>query len=265
VDQSLDIGATIISIFGYGEPLIDSGISMKVDYVHRKGLQSFITTNGAFLTRGRAFSLLSSGLDRIRISVHSIHKYEYERIHKGLKYNETMKNIDDFLEINAKHDFGCRVDINCIPPNHDNDEAIQEIVEFWKIKAIDGLEIWEPHNFAYGCNYRMGIISKRTCGRPFDGPIQINADGTMMVCCFDFDARMVIGDTYTHTIADILKFGPINDIKEKHHKGDLSGLPCEFCDQLYSDTGTGSNPLIYSSIDSDINRSFATKHSLGDK
>ena len=257
VNQAKELGAELISIFGYGEPLLDSGVSMKVKYVTHSGLMSFITTNAVFLTQGRCWSLLDSGLSRIRISVHSIHEDEYELIHKGLRFHEVMQNIDNLLEMKTKHNFDCIIDINCIPLLFID---FQEVITFWESKGIDNLEIWKPHNWAYGRNYRKGIVRKKTCGRPFNGPVQINADGTMMVCCFDFDSKMTVGNTYEHTIENILKSDAFENIREKHLSGDLSGLPCELCDQLYE----GDNPLIYSSIDNEINKSYATKTLLGD-
>jgi radical SAM protein with 4Fe4S-binding SPASM domain len=103
-------------------------------------------------------------------------------------------------------------------------------------------------------------MSKKTCGRPFNGHIQINADGKMMVCCFDFDGKLTVGDTYKDSIADILKGDKFNEIREKHKTGDHTGTVCEKCDQL----NENDHPLIYSSRDPDreIGKTSSTKFKL---
>lgn len=256
VNQSKDLGADTISIFGYGEPLTDSGITMKAAYAKDCNLQTFITTNGAFLSTGRSFSLLRAGLDHLRVSVHDIEKEGYEQIHRGLNFEKVIKNIHDFRDVRDYTGAMCRLTITCIPPA---ERKVSDILEYWEGIA-DNLEIWKPHNFAYGRAYRKGIVKKKTCGRPFNGPVQINADGQMMVCCFDFDGKMTIGDTATHSIEQLLKGDEIESIREKHRTGNLSGLPCSQCDQLYD----GQLPLIYSTIDNETSKTFANKTRLGE-
>jgi len=126
------------------------------------------------------------------------------------------------------------------------DESIDDIRRFWE-PNVNWLEVWRPHGWAGGRDYRDLNPKKKTCGRPFRGPVQINADGKMMVCCFDFDARLIVGDTYKKTIKEILKDKPFIRIREKHESGDLSGLICQTCDQL----NEGEDVLLYSNRDPD--------------
>jgi hypothetical protein len=149
--------------------------------------------------------------------------------------------------------------VSVIPMHSENIDAIKE---FW-LGMVDYLEIWRPHNWVYGKNYRRNNRRKSTCGRPFSGPVQINADGKMMVCCFDYNAEMTVGDTYESTIEDILKGDKFNKIVKKHALGDLIGLPCEKCDQLNEYTEE-DYPLLYSNRDKEkkINVTSSTKFEL---
>ncbi len=239
VDQAKDLGATLISVFGYGEPLLDKGILNKIQYCTDQGLETFITTNASLLNLNMAYKLLDAGLSQIRFSVHGLAIY-YRAVHRGLEYKDVIRNIANFAAINRQDKIGCRTQVSVIPLNN---EPIDLIKSAW-----DGfeLEIWEPHNWTDGRNYRVVKKDKKTCGRPHRGPVQINADGKMMVCCFDFDAKLTVGDTYKNTIKEILKSDAFNSIREKHETGDLKGLICDTCDQL-----TDYNALIYSNIDPD--------------
>lgn len=257
VDQGKELGAKTISVFGYGEPLIDRNIVSKVQYCTDRGLDTFITTNGSLLKIDLAKSLLAAGIKHIRFSVHGLHD-SYDKVHKNLSFKVVLRNISNFRAIQLLRYPFCRVSISVIPMHGEDLETLKEVWEGFE------LEVWRPHNWAGGRDYRkMAAKRKKTCGRPFSGPIQINADGMMMVCCFDPDGEMTVGNTYKHTIEEILKGNVFNEIRKQHESGKLRGLPCERCDQL----NVGDSPLIYSTVDPtcEIGKTSSTKFKLQEK
>ena len=258
VDQSKDLGAELISIFGFGEPLIDRDVIWKTQYCSNLGLDTFITTNAALLNTDMAFGLISAGLSHMRFSCHGVGR-NYERVHKPLKFENVRANIFNFIKINdIKYNHSSTVSMTVIPMNN---ETIDEIRDYWE-DYVDYLEIWRPHNWGDCKDYRKGRKQLKTCFRPFNGPLQINADGQIMVCCFDFDGKMIVGCTHSQSIEEIIKGAWFRRIREKHERGDMSGLPCETCDQLFIEE---QNPLLYSNRDPslEINKTSSTKFKLG--
>ena len=256
VDQAKDLGAETISVFGYGEPLIDPQVTEKVRYCTDHGLDTFITTNGSLLTLDKAKPLLEAGLKHIRFSVHGLFNEDYEKVHGGLSFLETIRNISNFRALNTfRNGNCCKVSVSVIPTVGEDIEAIKQA---WQ--RIDYLEIWKPHNWTDGRSYRKLEKKKKTCGRAANGPIQINADGKVMVCCFDYDAKLTVGDTYKDSLEQIIKGKAYNRIRDKHLSGDLSGLVCEYCDQL----NEGDEPLLYSSRDPECktNTTSSTKFNI---
>lgn len=243
--QAKDLGAETISIFGFGEPLVDKGLHKKVNFCTDNNLETFITTNGSLLYATEAFHLLDAGLSHIRFSAHGVKSVDYNRIHRGLNWDDVSRNIFNFLAIKKRYP-DCKVSLTVIPENLNE---IDRIIEFWT-PYVDWLEIWRPHNWTNGRKYRKIAAKKKSCNRPFSGPVQINADGNMMVCCFDFDARLTVGNTYENTIEEILKGEAYEEIRRKHGNGDLSGLVCEKCDQLNIED---DSPLLYSNRDPERN------------
>ncbi len=261
VNQAGALGAETISIFGYGEPLMDDRVVSKVLYCKNRNLDTFITTNVSLLDNDMAHKLLNADLDHIRFSIHGIFKPDYEKVHCGLDYLDVFRNIMGFIELNNRKTLNkCKVSITCIPhPRAD----IETYINFWE-PLCDWLELWKPHNWANGKKFRPTTTNRKTtCGRPHSGPIQINADGKMMVCCMDTDATLTVGDTTQESIEDIIKGDRFNAIRRKHENGDLSGLICETCDQL--NIGE-DNPLLYSNRDpgKKLNITSSTKFELGD-
>jgi len=251
VTQAYEMGATLISPFGFGEPLMDKDIVDKIAFCSRMGLETFITTNASLLTLDMGRALLDAGLSHIRFSAHGTF-LNYERVHKGLSFIKFMRHVFNFIKV--RRDLPCKIDVTVMPMNG---ESIEDILNFWEGK-IDDIEIWKPHNFGVK-DYRSGERKLKTCGRPKVGPIQIQADGKVIPCCFLTNGEIILGDTYKNSIKDILRSEKYQELRWKHETGDLTGLPCETCDQLMIQE---TSPLLYSSIDSEINKTSSTKFNL---
>jgi hypothetical protein len=254
--QVHELGAKIVSVFGYGEPLMDKDISWKIRHAADYGLKTFITTNASLLTVDKGKDLVASGLNHIRFSAHGIGE-DYDKVHVGLKFSNVQFNIGHFLITNAVNNGNrCQTDVSIIPMHG---ETVIDLLSYWRNTRIDNIEIWKPHNWCDGREYRKTERKLKTCGRPESGPVQIQADGKMIVCCFDTNGELEVGDTHKDTIEDILKGDKFNEIRRKHEVGDLSGLICETCDQLNVEK---ESPLLYSSIDKEINKTSSTKFKL---
>jgi molybdenum cofactor biosynthesis enzyme MoaA len=255
VDQAKSLGAETISLFGHGEPLMDFVLEDKIQYCSENGLKTFITSNAGLLIKKRAHRLVNFGLDHIRFSVHGF-KENYEKVHRGLEWNKVIDNINYFID----NKNGCKVSISVIPMHR---ETVDDICYFWESKDIDFLEIWKPHNWCYGKDFRLikSMRRKRTCGRPENGPIQIQSDGRAIVCCFDFDGKLVVGNTYEEDLENIIKGARYNEIRQQHRDGNLAGLICETCDQLQTED---ENPLLYSSRDETraVGKTSSTKFNM---
>lgn len=241
VDQSVELGARTISVFGYGEPCIDKELPYKIGYCSDNGLDTFITTNGSLLDYDFGSELLDAGLKNIRFSFHAITPLHHEHVHK-LQWLKVYRNFGNFVELNKLRGRPCKIHISCIPMHG---ETVEEIRTTWE-RFCDYLEIWRPHNWGGGRNYRTVFGKKKTCGRPFNGPVQIQVDGTVIPCCFLTNSELVLGDTNDDTILNILNNSAYRRLRSKHSEGDMVGLPCRDCDQRNEEQ---ESPLSYSNRD----------------
>jgi radical SAM protein with 4Fe4S-binding SPASM domain len=242
--QVEQLGATHISLFGFGEPLCDKNIAERIAYCSDLGFETFITTNASLLDVNTATNLLEAGLNHIRFSVHAIQPNDYNEIHRGLKYETVMRNIANFIgKNNLRYNHQCKVSVSVIPMHN---ETVDDICERWH-KYVDYLEVWRPHNWGPAKHYRSNTLKrKKSCGRPHRGPIQIQADGKVIPCCFLTDNELVLGDLYKHNLEFILTDKPYNALRLAHETGKLKGYPCNSCDQLNIEK---QSPLLYSNRD----------------
>ena len=235
IDEVAALGCKQVVLTSFGEPLIDKRLEQKVAYAKSKGLRTYIITNASLLTRSRAKGLIEAGLDEMRISFYGMHKESYETVMVGLNFDVTMKNLTGFLEI--REEMGSkrpRLELSwlVLPENEADTELFKE---YWEPRA-DAIEIWKPHNFGDGRSYRQRYEEtsmKTTCGRPENGPLQIQWNGEVIPCCYDYNNVIVLGNAFEEPVLDILNGEKYQLLRIAHREKKFSLFPyCNQCDQL---------------------------------
>ncbi len=239
IDEVTLLGCKQVVLTGFGEPLVDKTLEKKISYAKDKGLRTYIISNASLLNKSRAESLINAGLDEIRISYYGMTAESYERVMVGLNFSTTMDNLLGFLalrtELNVKRP---RLEISwlVLPENEDDTEHFQE---FWEPRA-DAIEIWKPHNFGDGRSYRErynDMALKTTCGRPENGPLQIQWNGEVIPCCYDYNNAIVLGNAFEQPVLDILNQDKYRLLRTAHKEKQFELFPyCNQCDQLLPHT-----------------------------
>ena len=229
---------------GMGEPLLDEELDQKIIYAKEKDITILMLTNGSLLSVERFKRLQDIGVDSIRVSmygdtpesyasIHGINSNFFERVKNNLtKIAEIKKHTKILLTYNVVTDV--------------NDSALGSWIEYWE-NRVDLLEVWRPHNWVDAKAYRTVQREKlKTCGRPWKTPIQIQVDGTVNMCCFDFNGKLLLGGLKTQSLSKIFESEMFKKILKHHTTGEFagSGLICEDCDQRNVDK---SDVMVYNS------------------
>lgn len=229
------------TISGFGESFLDKSLMQKIEYSRELGYRVHIVTNGSFLSDGIIDELIKLDVSDIRISLHSIISDNYEKITKANKglHKKIMQSIEYIIKNKIKTKIILTVEQIDI-----NKEEISSIINFYKDR-IDLLEIWTPHNWVNTFSYRTGSIVRSTCGRPINGPLQVQVDGTVNMCCFDFNGELLLGNLKVQSLKEIFSSKKYLDLKNAHYNGtlDCSDYICKNCDQRMDQ----SNIIIYNS------------------
>jgi sulfatase maturation enzyme AslB (radical SAM superfamily) len=231
IDEVVALGATQVVLTGFGEPLLDPSLEDKVAYAHARGLRTYIITNASALTWERGQRLLAAGLSELRVSFYGMRRQTYNTVMHGLEVSRAIANIVQFLAQRDAGRYPCKVQLSylVLPENEADVDAFRA---FWESR-VDAIEIWRPHNFGDGRDYRARTGPKRTCGRPDNGPLQIQWDGTVIPCCYDYDNKMPLGNAFQQPVPDILAGDRYRDLRDAHRKGEFHRFPyCDGCDQL---------------------------------
>lgn len=203
VDKVAKCGAPISSIThaGLGEPLVDNALEEKIRYEKEvfKGATVTIFTNASLLDEKRVRSLISAGLDVISISVQGFRKETYETV-MGLSYEQTQRNISSLLKLNKDAGSPIRVQVSLVPTEFHSKEEIEEFLQYWTGR-VDAIVI--PPWISWGGFFRQTSKKTQWPCRYIWEVLQVDWDGTVKMCCEDYDTRFPIGNLKTQSPTEI--------------------------------------------------------------
>lgn len=229
-DECATDGTKEMHLEGFGEPLLDKHILEKIRYAKKAGIKkTLIVTNASLLNEDIAKELLSSGLDKLKISFYGTNKQEYEQVHCGLCYDEVMENITRLLELRRQHENSTlKVSIKYIGQMH-------KFLKFacqWGAQAK--IQFSRLHNYSYGRKYiKVKNKRKRVCAMVANPIMQILWDGRVVPCCYDFNGVIILGDVHHNSIREVWNSPQYKQFRSLHRKYEFDRLPlCKNCDKL---------------------------------
>src|SRR5665647_738579 len=84
INEVVALGAQKIVLTGFGEPMLDKRLELKIKYAKSKDLSTYIISNGSILNSKRARTILEAGLDEIRVSFYGMRTETYNAVMQGL-------------------------------------------------------------------------------------------------------------------------------------------------------------------------------------
>lgn len=234
IDEVVELGAERVVLTGFGEPMLDKNLEKKIAYAKRKGMSTYIITNGSVLTGKRARGILEAGLDEMRVSFYGMGSDTYNAVMQGLEYEKTKEGLESFLKLRDELKACTKVQISylVLPENEKDTKAFKA---YWEPR-VEAIEIWKPHNFGDGKNYRDRTNDesiKSTCGRPENGPLQIQWNGEVVPCCYDYNNKVILGNAFETPVLDIMNGPKYRLLRYAHRQKKFHMFPyCDQCDQL---------------------------------
>ncbi len=233
LDEACSMGATVVSLENFGETFMDPFFFERAAYAKGKGMKVLTITNGSLFNK-RAAERSIYFIDKIRFSVYGTTKDVYEPIHRGLKYDTVIENVEYLLDLKKRSKSAApKVEVYFLYMDQNKHQA-EEFKKKW-MGRVDDIAMWKPHNWSDGRSYRKTGEGRKkvTCGRPNKGPIQVQWDGLVVPCCFDYNSSIVLGDLKKQTLRQVLESKEYNAFRKAHAEGSFSQYPfCESCDQL---------------------------------
>jgi len=223
---------TSVSLFLDGEPLLDPHIAERVYACKSSGLKNVgITTNGFLLSKQRAVSLLDASIDWIVISFDSLVDDVYEAIRVRLKKDRVLDNILQLVAERDRRNSDTTIVVRFIEQDLNRGE-FDDYFSFFSRRldpVKDEIHFGKEHNWASSedAGAPKGISP---CGL-IDSRVAIMRDGTVPICCVDYNAVADMGNIMNDHLLDIYNGDKWQTVRELHKSGNRSQFrPCDVCD-----------------------------------
>jgi len=241
-------GKPVINLEGSGEPTMAADLPAYIEACTRRGLPSFIYSNGSKFSDRLMKDSIDAGLTLFRFSVIGYNRETYAKWmdvdNWDLIYNNATQAKAYIKETNSKCDLDSYHLI--LDPTQVDYEVEQYQNNFVYPVSTEGF-IWKMHNWSgnYSPEYgRKG--ERRSCGRPAADELTIRAGGinghraAVTPCCQVLgpptESASVLGHFDTQSFEEIY-FGDLyNELRTKHAEGRFDEISyCKDCDFLYDD------------------------------
>jgi len=232
--QQLSKHLMYVTFYFQGEPLLHPQF---VDYVRRLKSRRLIvstSTNAHFLNSETADSVISSGLDRLIVSLDGTDSETYLKYRRGGDFDKVIANISYFMnrkkELKSKSPF---VELQFIVFKH-NEHQIDAIKALGKSLGVDYVSIKtaQLYEFEDGNDLMPGLVKYTRYTKQANGKYQIKSklpnkcyrmwsgnvitwDGDVVPCCFDKDADYVFGNIVDREFDNINKSAEYNEFRHQ--------------------------------------------------
>jgi hypothetical protein len=245
VDQCLELGVRRYTLYLMNEPMLDRELPERVACISkriRKPQYTKTTSHGGLLTERMARGLLDAGLDKLKISVHSLNSERYWSI-MHLRLEKTLRNIDQFLDLKARGGYRRpKLEIVVVDSIHNHDE-IPDIQKYWQAREIkmiiEPVENRADHSTIREAAVGFNALLPFTWCRRLREQLYVLYDGRVLMCCADWEQRTVLGDLKTTPLRDIWYGERYAELRRRFVAGDLKGTLCEGCRKQIRHAGEG--------------------------
>jgi radical SAM protein with 4Fe4S-binding SPASM domain len=190
-----------IQLFLGGESLLHKDITRMIEYAKSRNLKVMLHSNATILTPDKSKDLIESGLDVVSFSFDGYDKETYERSRVNANFEDTLKNIVNFLrlkkELKAKKPYTIIQSLETAKSKQCKDNQSKErFLAYFGSLPLDEHHIVRAHDWA-GTIFQIGERPKNAvynACRFIWFAMAIAWDGTVVPCCDDLLYKYKIGN-----------------------------------------------------------------------
>jgi radical SAM protein with 4Fe4S-binding SPASM domain len=252
-------------LWDWGEPFMNPELPKMIAYATEKDIRTITSTNAHFLNDS-AFNeaILKAGLSTLIIAMDSLEQTTYTRFRKKGHLETVQRGLDNLIAVKHRIGSDTKIHIRMVVTRH-NEHEIGKMRRFAKkigadwfsVKTLndnldpharpEDIEPRNPHYRRY--IYKPGswerIRSDRSCEYIWN-IANINTNGDVVGCCYDYDASMKMGNVFERPFTQIWN-GPEFTEFRKTVLNDRSAFPkCVACGVHYEISKRGWYPVFTS-------------------
>ncbi|MEO5600257.1 MAG: SPASM domain-containing protein [Cyclobacteriaceae bacterium] len=221
IDQLSDT-LTYLTFYFQGEPYLNPQFLEMVNYASLKGIYTATSTNAHYLDNKTSRQTISSGLDRLIISIDGTSQDTYQSYRIGGSLNKVIEGTKNIIqwkkELKSKTPHVVFQFLVVKPNEHQipevrklaNELGVDQVVfktaQIYDYQngssLIPDLDIYSRYRKQADGSYKIKNKLDDHCWKMWHSCV-ITWDGKVVPCCFDKDAHFVLGDLRKNSFAEI--------------------------------------------------------------
>lgn len=226
----------------FGEPLMNPQIFEQIATAKRKIPNLGISTNATLLSEANRRNLLNSEVDTIIIAIDGATKSVYERVRKSRRftYEAVRSNVEAFLAEKKARGRNRPFVILSIISMEATEPDMELFRQNWIARGADEILFKPFTNWAgqYGAEDLATVRDQAMLKMPRLHPCKtlwqnfvIAWDGRVVPCCYDYDAKMVLGNLKVQTLGEIWNGPAYVELRRAELAGRNNSPLCINCTQ----------------------------------
>ena len=239
VNECSIIGVDSIKLNLWGESLLHPELIKMIRYIsENSSIVTQFNTNANRLTSEKSKGLIEAGLDKLTISFDGLSQKTYEAIRVNGNYNKVITNIETLIQnkirLGSKTPY-LTIQIIRMP---DNECEIDSFIERWKNEvdfiSVTNIGSTAGSNEILSYSLRKRMDNNRVACSQLWQRLSILWDGSVTVCCNDYDGFLKLGRYGALPLTDYWHCERLNELRSKHKKLDFSDLICNRCTETFT-------------------------------
>jgi len=234
----------LVWLHHFGESLMHPRFGDCITYASGKGVRAALSINPIMLKDDVIDALLRSKPYLLTMSLDGHDNESFYRI-RGVKrsYHVSHDRLIAFLERKVKAKSSIQVIVSMIDFDM-NGESIKNRESYWnEVPGVDqflckDFSTWDGAagdiNALAGGSRKAGSVDKSAvaCTLPWE-VMTVAWNGDVLPCCYDYDARMVLGNMGKESLADIWNGDKLQSIRKEFIENKVMNPLCRKCEKLY--------------------------------
>lgn len=220
----------VVSLTMDGEPLMGRKIARRVVQCQESGLFNIgFATNGSLMKKKKTRELLDAGLDWISFSFDTLDASVFEKVRVNLKHDIVKDNIINFINVRDRGNYKTKINVRFLGHAIDS-SGFEEYRRFWSGMVSDGDEIHFGEAYDWYSGKKSDFKERVSCSYVFDNLV-ILRDGTVPLCCRDYNATFVYGNIMETSLINIWNSQFFCKVRRWHAEGRGGQIDlCAGCD-----------------------------------
>lgn len=222
VDQAVELGVRDLVLNGYGEISTLRNYRDYLAYIREKSrvIRILVNTNGMRMNEALASAYVEYGVDVVNIAIDGATAATYESIRKDLKLDTVEANVRQLIAIRNKAGTNRPFIMVLMLLLLENEHEAKMFLEKWTGVA--------DHTSLAGVVSRVGgvktipIINRKSKAEPcflLWKQFPILSDGTVALCCDDWNGQGSVGNVNTQSIKELWQNQQRQTLRQLHVDG----------------------------------------------